>query len=96
MFLNVHQGSITRQPSNLVQVQIVFYLKNSFNNILLLEDVDECLTGENNCNKESQICLNIKGNYTCVDKKSRCPPGFKKNVKTQLCEGKQLYNCSIN
>ncbi|KAK9889438.1 hypothetical protein WA026_004707 [Henosepilachna vigintioctopunctata] len=51
-------------------------------------DIDECLTGENSCNKESQICINTKGNYTCAEKVSSktCPPGFKKNPYTQLCD----------
>ncbi|KAJ8955314.1 hypothetical protein NQ318_003407 [Aromia moschata] len=35
-------------------------------------DIDEeCITGQNDCNKESQRCLNTKGNYTCVDKAAR-------------------------
>lgn len=56
--------------------------------ILDCADIDECITGEHDCNKESQICLNTKGNYTCVDKASKhtCPPGFKKNAVTQFCE----------
>ncbi|XP_044765989.1 fibulin-1-like isoform X1 [Coccinella septempunctata] len=51
-------------------------------------DIDECITGENDCNKESQICINTKGNYTCAEKVSTktCPPGFKKNPFTQLCD----------
>lgn len=51
-------------------------------------DIDECITGENNCNKESQICINTKGNYSCAEKVSTnfCPPGFKKNPYTQLCD----------
>lgn len=61
---------------------------------VLFSDTDECLTGENDCNKESQVCLNTKGNYTCVDKASKntCPAGFKKNTYTQLCEGN---SCSV-
>ncbi|KAJ8923557.1 hypothetical protein NQ315_010136, partial [Exocentrus adspersus] len=53
-----------------------------------VRDIDECLTGNNDCNKESQVCVNTKGNYTCVDKASKnlCPPGFKKNTLSQLCE----------
>lgn len=51
-------------------------------------DIDECLTAQDDCNRESQICLNTKGNFTCIDKVSKksCPPGFKKNVYTQNCE----------
>ncbi|XP_017783633.1 PREDICTED: fibulin-1-like isoform X2 [Nicrophorus vespilloides] len=51
-------------------------------------DVDECITGANDCNRESQICLNNKGSYACIDKASKttCPPGFKMNMATQTCE----------
>ncbi|KAF7286998.1 hypothetical protein GWI33_002838, partial [Rhynchophorus ferrugineus] len=51
-------------------------------------DIDECLTGENDCNRDSQVCVNTKGNYTCIDKASKaaCPPGFKKNSLTFVCE----------
>lgn len=56
--------------------------------LLFFLDIDECITGDNDCNKESQVCLNTKGNYTCVDKvsKNTCPPGFKKNPFTQYCD----------
>ncbi|KAL1492787.1 hypothetical protein ABEB36_010979 [Hypothenemus hampei] len=59
-------------------------------------DIDECLTPNNNCNKESQTCVNTKGNYTCVDKASRqaCPPGFKKNEETLLCQ--DINECEEN
>ncbi|XP_060536861.1 fibulin-1-like [Cylas formicarius] len=62
-----------------------FYFKASIESCA---DIDECITGDNDCNKDSQICLNTKGNYTCVDKASRkaCPPGFKKNDTTYVCE----------
>ncbi|CAG9827856.1 unnamed protein product [Diabrotica balteata] len=52
-------------------------------------DIDECLTGKNGCNTESQVCVNTKGNYTCVDKastNSTCALGFKMNTVIQLCE----------
>lgn len=46
------------------------------------------MTGQDDCNRESQTCLNTKGNFTCIDKVSKkiCPPGFKKNLYTQQCE----------
>ncbi|XP_066157952.1 fibulin-1-like [Euwallacea fornicatus] len=51
-------------------------------------DIDECLSPENRCNKDSQLCVNTKGNYTCVEKSSRkiCPAGFKTNNETFHCE----------
>lgn len=55
---------------------------------LLSIDIDECVTAQDDCNRESQTCLNTKGNFTCIDKVSKkiCPPGFKKNLYTQQCE----------
>lgn len=46
------------------------------------------MTAQDDCNRESQTCLNTKGNFTCIDKVSKkiCPPGFKKNLYTQECE----------
>ncbi|KAL3289893.1 hypothetical protein HHI36_023282 [Cryptolaemus montrouzieri] len=62
-----------------------FYYKTATESCM---DIDECISGENNCNKESQICVNTKGNYSCVEKVARktCPPGFKLNQYTQLCD----------
>ncbi|KAK4871917.1 hypothetical protein RN001_016041 [Aquatica leii] len=70
-----------------------FIFKHS---IQTCDDIDECVTGKNDCNKESQICLNTKGNYTCIDKASKktCPPGFKKNLYTQQCE--DINECEEN
>lgn len=70
-----------------------FYFKQS---IQTCEDIDECIAGKDECNKESQICLNTKGNYTCIDKASKksCPPGFKKNIVTQSCE--DINECEEN
>lgn len=70
-----------------------FYFKPS---IQSCEDIDECIAGKDECNKESQICLNTKGNYTCIDKASKksCPPGFKKNIVTQACE--DINECEEN
>lgn len=61
-----------------------------------ISDIDECLTGTDDCNHESQICLNTKGNFTCLDKVSKksCPPGFKKNIYTQNCE--DINECEEN
>lgn len=44
--------------------------------------------GQDDCNRESQTCLNTKGNFTCIDKvsKKNCPPGFKKNPYTHNCD----------
>ncbi|KAF5308956.1 hypothetical protein FQR65_LT00038 [Abscondita terminalis] len=70
-----------------------FFFKSS---IQTCDDIDECVMGKDDCNKESQICLNTKGNYTCIDKASKktCPPGFKKNIFTQQCE--DINECEEN
>ncbi|XP_050313739.1 fibulin-1-like [Anthonomus grandis grandis] len=62
-----------------------FYYKYSIESCA---DIDECTTGNNDCNKESQLCVNMKGTYTCVDKvsKNACPAGFKKNIYTMNCD----------
>lgn len=69
----------------------MFYFLTTFDPILcvlLSIDIDECVTAQDDCNRESQTCLNTKGNFTCIDKVSKkiCPPGFKKNLYTQQCE----------
>ncbi|CAH0731669.1 unnamed protein product, partial [Brenthis ino] len=51
------------------------------------EDVDECLLGHDDCNKQSQFCINTRGSFHCQDKGSKhCPPGFKTNALTNKCE----------
>lgn len=54
------------------------------------------MTAQDDCNRESQTCLNTKGNFTCIDKVSKkiCPPGFKKNIYSQQCE--DINECEEN
>lgn len=68
-----------------------FFFKESIQDC---QDIDECVNGEHDCNRESQSCLNTKGNFTCVDKtvQGGCPAGFKKNPVSLACEGKPTIN----
>lgn len=54
-------------------------------------DVDECDTGEADCEIDTQICRNEVGSYKCVDvippSAADCKPGFRFNVGTEACEG---------
>jgi len=34
-------------------------------NHVVFADIDECLNGENNCDKDVGICTNLAGTYTC-------------------------------
>lgn len=55
-------------------------------------DVDECDTGEADCDINTQICRNEVGSYKCVDvippSSEDCKPGFRFNVGTEACEGR--------
>lgn len=56
-------------------------------------DVDECDTGDADCDMESQVCRNEAGSYKCVDimpPSSDCEAGFRFNVVTESCEGMYL------
>lgn len=42
-------------------------------------DIDECVEETDDCNRKSQICLNMQGSFFCQNKASKttCPPGYK-------------------
>lgn len=54
-------------------------------------DIDECDTGEADCDASTQICRNEVGSYKCVDvippSAEDCKPGFRFNVGNEACEG---------
>ncbi|XP_028175893.1 fibulin-2-like [Ostrinia furnacalis] len=51
------------------------------------EDVDECATNKDDCNRISQFCINTRGSFYCQDQASKyCPPGFKIDPRTNKCE----------
>lgn len=57
-------------------------------------DVDECETGDADCNVDTQICRNEIGGFKCVDvippSAEDCKTGFRFNVGTEACEGLYL------
>ncbi|XP_037876845.1 fibrillin-1 [Bombyx mori] len=51
------------------------------------EDMDECVSHEDDCNPLSQFCINTHGSFHCQDMVSKhCPPGFKINEVNGRCE----------
>lgn len=54
-------------------------------------DVDECETGEADCEVNTQICRNELGTFKCVDvippSEEDCKHGFRFNIETETCEG---------
>lgn len=51
-------------------------------------DINECLEGTDACNRETQHCLNGRGNYTCQNKAvETCLPGFIYDSASKACEG---------
>jgi hypothetical protein len=55
------------------------------------KDINECTEGIDNCNRQTQLCLNIPGGYKCQDKAiDKCLPGLQFNSVTSLCEGASL------
>lgn len=66
------------------------YMKDLLTNLCI--DVDECDTGEADCDAQSQICRNEPGGFKCVDvippSAEDCKTGFRFNVGTEACEGR--------
>lgn len=62
------------------------------------EDIDECDTGDANCHKENQACLNTLGSYKCLDilvteksgndNNSKCEEGYRYQARIDQCVGK--------
>ncbi|KAI5645950.1 calcium-binding EGF domain-containing protein [Phthorimaea operculella] len=56
------------------------------------KDINECAEAiDDLCTVEGTVCHNIPGSFKCVPVKKRdvslsCPPGFKKNIKNQVCD----------
>lgn len=47
-------------------------------------DIDECMDADaNDCSGANEKCLNINGSFYCD-----CMDGYRKNNRTQQCEGK--------
>ena len=51
---------------------------------LACEDINECATGNHNCNAKGTRCVNVPGSFEC-----QCAPGYNGNPKTG-CYGKKF------
>lgn len=57
------------------------------------DDVNECDTGDANCDINSQACLNTIGSFKCLDilestKVTECGEGFRYQARLEQCVGK--------
>jgi hypothetical protein len=57
-------------------------------------DINECAEAiDDLCTAEGSVCHNTAGSFKCVPIKKRevpaitCPPGFKRNIQNQVCDG---------
>lgn len=61
--------------------------------IYTILDINECTEAQDElCKADATVCDNIPGTFECVPIKKRdvglsCPPGFKRNVQNQVCDG---------
>lgn len=59
------------------------------------EDIDECDTGEANCDIANQACLNTIGSFKCLDilnkanQVNQCEDGFRYQARIDQCVGEQ-------
>lgn len=56
------------------------------------EDINECDTGEANCDSTNQACLNTVGSFRCLDilvneRTSHCEDGFRYQARIDQCVG---------
>lgn len=59
-------------------------------------DINECFELTDACNRESQHCLNGRGNYTCQNKAvGKCLPGFIYDTASKSCEGSNPFFCFL-
>lgn len=74
-------------------VFIILYLSNL--------DINECAEATDDlCTAEDTVCHNTPGAFKCVSLKKRdvglsCPPGFKRNLINQVCDGKCLESLTV-
>ena len=59
------------------------------------EDIDECETGDANCDVANQACLNTVGSFKCLDilnkanQANQCEDGFRYQARIDQCVGEQ-------
>lgn len=57
------------------------------------EDIDECEGSDIICDLNTQVCVNSKGSYKCLNINQvsnpipTCPNGYKFDLDTKQCEG---------
>lgn len=67
-----------------------------FTIIISIKDINECSEAIDDCNRQTQLCLNTPGGYRCQDKVTEnCIPGLSFNTETSLCEGALLLPASL-
>lgn len=67
------------------------YAKNMENSVC--EDINECDTGDANCDINSQACLNTIGSFKCLDilvneRVNHCEDGFRYQARIDQCVGR--------
>lgn len=62
------------------------------------EDIDECDTGDANCDSANQACLNTLGSYKCLDilnkgnQVNQCEEGFRYQARIDQCVGEFFFH----
>jgi hypothetical protein len=90
------KSSLTTADSLFFLLLILFdrcangYTKNSETDEC--DDINECDTGEANCDGNNQACLNTIGSYKCLDilnseKSNNCEEGFRYQARIDQCVG---------
>lgn len=73
---------------------LVTQIHNDLFLAMAVADINECAEAVDDlCTAEDTVCHNTPGTFKCVPIKKRdvglsCPPGFKRNVVNQVCDGK--------
>ena len=77
--LQVSEGIMNKELSNLLQSQLQFDSIICLNNT----DIDECIEETDNCD-DNAVCTNTDGSFTCL-----CDPGF--GGDGVQCEGRIFF-----
>lgn len=72
----------------------IIYYKIIIGRTKFLLDINECAEGLDDCDRRTQLCLNIPGGFKCQDKVvDTCLPGLKYNLEKKSCEGLCFILC---
>lgn len=79
---------------NLFHLQLIYFSSLIYFRFLtqtndsIPADINECAEGTDDCNRTTQLCLNMRGSYKCKERVGdKCLTGLKYNSETKLCEG---------